>query len=79
MHLPGLVKIWLESVCGLCAECFFLVRIFKLNLESRGMFAELSYLTIILTNINIIMLSVRRMLESKKSASETIYDASAAL
>ena len=60
-----------ESVCGLCADCFFLVRIFKLNLGSRGTFADLSYLTMILTNINVIMLSVRRMLESNTSASET--------
>ena len=51
---------------------FFLGRIFKLNLESRGILTELSYLNIILTIINIIMLSVRRMLESKKTASETI-------
>ena len=51
-----------------CApSVFFLVRIFKLNLESRGMFAELSYFNRILTNINIIMLSVRHMLESKKN------------
>ena len=56
-----------------CApSVFFLVRIFKLNLESRGMFAELSYLTIILTNINTIMLRVTRMLESKTSVSDTI-------
>ena len=55
-----------------CARVFFLGRIFKLNLESRGKFTELSYLNIILTIINIIMLSVRRMLESKKPASETI-------
>ena len=54
-----------ESVCGLCAV-FFLGRICKLNLESRGMFTELSYLNIILTIINIIMLIVRHMLESKK-------------
>ena len=46
---------------------FFLARIFKLILESRGMFTELSYLNIILTIINSIMLSVRRMLESKKN------------
>ena len=44
---------------------FFLGCIFKLNLESRGMFTELSYLNIILTIINIIMLSVRRMLDRK--------------
>ena len=52
---------------------------FKLNLESRGTFAELSYLTIILTHININMLSVRRMLESNKLASETKFDASVSL
>ena len=38
-----------------------LVSIFKLNLESRGMFAELSCLTIILAHINIIMLNARRI------------------
>ena len=55
-----------------CApSVFFLVRIFKLNLESRGTFADLSYLTIILTNINVIMLSVKRMLDINTSASET--------
>ena len=47
------------------------MRISKLNLESRGTFADLSYPTIILTNTNIIMLSLRRILESNKSASET--------
>ena len=47
------------------------MRISKLNLESRGTFADLSYPTIIVTNTNIIMLSVRRILESNKSASET--------
>ena len=62
-----------------CALSVFLGRIFKLSLESRGMFAELSYFNIILTIINIIMLSVRRMLVSKKPASETIQGASAAL
>ena len=60
-----------ESVCRLCAEYCFLMRIFKLNLERRGTFADLSYISIILTNINVIMLSVRRMLESNTSASET--------
>ena len=59
------------SLC-IVRRVFFLVRIFKLNLESRGMFTELSYLNIILTIINIIMFSVRRMLYSNTSASETI-------
>ena len=30
-----------ESLCGLCAEFFFLVHILKLNLESHGTFADL--------------------------------------
>ena len=49
----------------------FFPRAYKLNGDSRGKFADLSYLTTLLSNNNMIMFSVRRMLESNKAASET--------